>query len=165
MKGELNAENENPVMISTKESMDILSGFLNEKNPPSPKKVTEMTKEIAKAEDNWRGTDEISKLPEYEHEKGFKWLASKYGKFYELAISKVKKLTKEGRSSFKTEKEYRDFVHLDFDAYGIDYKEFFKDVLFADTQLYFYLQKNANKSRAPSYTSSAREFREWLKKH
>jgi hypothetical protein len=135
--------------------------FGSKKSEPKP----EPKPEPIKSEDEWRGISEKSKLPDHEQKKGFQWLASKYNGLYASAVSKAKRIAQEGRPSFKTEKEYRDFVHLDFDAYGVDYREFFKDVLFADTQLYFYLQKNANKTKAPSYTSSAKEFRDWLKKH
>ena len=154
-------------MFSIEDSMNLLSGFANKGKPPPPGKLAEMTKEAEKAVDfidDWRSRGEVSKLPEREQRQGFNWLASKYGELYKLAVSKAKKVATEGRPSFKSEKEYRDFIHIDFAEYGVDYKEFFKDVLFADTQLYFYLQKNANTTKAPSYTSSSREFRDWLKK-
>jgi len=154
-------------LLNIEDSMKFLSGFARKGSAP-PAKLAEMTKESKKAvdfiDDNWRGTSEVSKLLEQEQQLGFNWLKSKYGGLYLEAVRKAKQIASEGRQSFKTEKEYRDFVNLDFDEYGVDYKEFFKDVLFADTQLYFYLQKNANKIKAPSYTSSAREFRKYVEK-
>jgi len=154
-------------MLSVDDSMKILSGFMKKGNAP-PAKLAEMTKESEKAvdfiDDNWRGTSEVSKLPSHLRRHGFNWLESKYGGLYLQAVRKAKQVASEGRQSFKTEKEYRDFVNIDFAEYGVDYREFFKDVLFADTQLYFYLQKNANTTKAPSYTSSAREFQKYLDK-
>ena len=154
-------------MLSVEDSMKFLSGFARKGSAP-PAKLAEMTKESEKAvdfiDDNWRGTSEVSKLPSHLRRHGFNWLQSKYGGLYLQAVRKAKQVASEGRQSFKTEKEYRDFVNIDFAEYGVDYREFFKDVLFADTQLYFYLQKNANTTKAPSYTSSAREFQKYLDK-
>jgi len=108
-----------------------------------------------------QGVSEVSKLRPEEIPYGFKWLKEKYGNLYHTAQEKANYINKEGRPSF-TDKEFKKFIHLDFDDTN-QMKDFFKDILMADTQLYFLLSINANKSKAPSYTSSFREFEKWKK--
>lgn len=173
--------------FGTDDSRDILGAFYNRsKPPPAPAKMAEMEKEAKRAVDfvdkpDWRKAagyeDPIinkygviqnagnvnSQLPsDYKPDDGWDWLASKYGKLYDLAIDKVKEITRKGRSKWG-DREYKDFIRLPFDDIP-QMKDFFRDVLLADPILYQYLHLNATRTKAPATTNALREFKKWIGK-
>lgn len=170
--------------FGTDDSRDILGAFYNRSKPaPASSKMAEMKRESERAVDfvdkpDWRRAagyeDPIinkygviqnehnvnSQLPsDYKPDDGWDWLASKYGKLYDIAIDKVKELTRKGRPSF-SDKERKEFVRLPFDDIP-QMKEFFRDVLLADPILYQHLHLNAFRTRAPATTNALREFKKW----
>ena len=92
-------------------------------------------------------------------DEGWDWLASKYGKLYDIATDKAKEISRKGRPEW-TDKEYKAFIRLPFNNTE-QMKEFFRDVLLADPILYDRLNINANRSKAPSVTAAVREFLKW----
>jgi len=174
-------------MMSSEDTMKLLSGFYNRSKPaPPPAKVAEMVKEAEKAVDfvdkpDWRkdakyedpviNKDGViqnahnvnTQLPsDYKPDDGWDWLASKYGKLYDTAVEKVKEITRKGRPTW-SDKEYKKFVMLPFEN-SAQMKDFFRDVLLADPILYHHLHLNAHSTKAPATTNGLREFKKWIGK-
>lgn len=165
--------------FGTGDSTDILSGFYNRSKPaPAPAKIAEKEKED---KPDWRKAagyeDPVvdkygviqnafnvnSQLPsDYKPDDGWDWLASKYGKLYDLAVEKTKEVVRKGRASW-TDKEFKNYIRLPFDD-ATQMKDFFRDVLLADPIIYNFLHINAFSTKAPATTNALREFKKWIGK-